>query len=169
MFQPQELVPEITRLHRFALRLTGNVADAEDLVQSTALRALEKKHQFRDGTDLFKWCSKIMFNLFVSGYRRRVKFESQYDPEPIIQLQRTPANQYERMRCLEVDEAMQKMSKEHRQVLNAICVNGMKYKHVAKEMGVPIGTVRSRLYRARGHLQNSLANVNEGYVEAGRA
>jgi RNA polymerase sigma-70 factor (ECF subfamily) len=157
MFQPQELVPEITRLHKFALHLTGNVADAEDLVQSTALRALENKHQFKDGTDVFKWCSKIQFNLFVSGYRRRVKFESQYDPEPIIQMQKTPANQYQRMRCIEANEAMQKMNKEHSQVLNAICVNGVKYKHLAKELGVPVGTVRSRLYRARKNLQEALS------------
>ena len=84
MFKQEELVHEMGNLRKFALRLTRNVHEAEDLVQSTLLRALEKKDYFQENTNLFSWTSKIMFNLFVTGYRRKKKFESQYDPEPHI-------------------------------------------------------------------------------------
>jgi len=160
MFKSQELVDEMEGLRKFALRLTGNKADAEDLVQATALRALEKKHLFKENTDLFKWTSKIMFNMFASQYRRKTKFESQYDPEPVIERQSRPANQYKKMQCSEIYDAMQDMSRNHRYVLDAICIKGRKYKTVAKKLGVPVGTVRSRLSRAREQLQDNLNQKN---------
>jgi len=156
MFYSHDLIEEMDGLRGFAYRLTGNKNDADDLVQSTVLRALEKKHLFEEGTDLFKWCSKIMFNIFAGQYRRRVKFESMYDPEPVIERQSRPANQYHRMRCKEVGDVMQNLSKQHCQVLSAICINGMKYQTVANRLDIPVGTVRSRLSRAREQLQHHL-------------
>ena len=64
MFQHEALIPEMGKLKNFALRLTRNNSDAQDLVQATVLRALEKEGQFQEGTRLFSWLSKIMFNLF---------------------------------------------------------------------------------------------------------
>ncbi|HYD18070.1 MAG TPA: sigma factor, partial [Patescibacteria group bacterium] len=66
MFEQKALIGEMENLRRFALRLTRNASDAEDLVQSTLLRALEKQDYFETGTNLFSWTSKIMFNLFAS-------------------------------------------------------------------------------------------------------
>ncbi|WP_305906480.1 sigma-70 family RNA polymerase sigma factor [Methylomarinum sp. Ch1-1] len=156
MFQSQELVNEIDGLHKFALRLTNNSHEAEDLLQSTLLRALEKKYLFENGSNLFKWSSKIMFNIFASRYRRKARFESQLDPEPVIERQNSSANQYDRVQCLEIGEVMKKMSQEHRQVLLSICVKGLKYKTVANQLNVPVGTIRSRLARARKQLQQNL-------------
>ena len=65
MFAQAALVTEMIPLNKFALRLTKNKNDAADLVQSTCLRALEKAHYFEEGTNLFSWTSKIMFNLFL--------------------------------------------------------------------------------------------------------
>ena len=84
MFQQDTLVKQMASLKKIAWRLTGNEPDADDLLQTTVLRALEKRHLFQTGTDLLKLTSKIMYNQFVSSYRRRMKFESQYDPQPYI-------------------------------------------------------------------------------------
>ncbi len=83
MFARSALVAEAGKLRKFALRLAKNRADDDDLFQSTCLRALEKAHRFEDGTNLFGWTSRLMYNIFVSGYKRRTKFESQYDSEHI--------------------------------------------------------------------------------------
>ena len=71
MFNNQELTIEMPGLRNFARRLTKNHHEADDLLQYTLLRAMEKKHLFQENTDLFKWTSKIMYNHFASDYRRK--------------------------------------------------------------------------------------------------
>jgi RNA polymerase sigma-70 factor (ECF subfamily) len=152
MFTQQSLVNEMESLRKFAIRLTRNPSEADDLLQSTVLRALEKKDYFQDGTDLFKWTSKIMFNLFVTDYRRKVRFESQYDPEDIIGAQSVDAEQMAHSELKAVGRAMEKLSEEHKEVLVLVCVKGMQYQEVAEMLSVPVGTIRSRLSRARAQL-----------------
>jgi RNA polymerase sigma-70 factor, ECF subfamily len=156
MFQQTALVSEMDNLRKFALRLSGNLSDAEDLLQSTVLRALEKKHLFQPDTDLFKWTSKIMFNLFVSGYRRRVKFETQYDPESFLENRSVEAEQESKIELLKVQEAMNYLSNDHKEILIMVCIKSMRYEEVSKALGIPVGTVRSRLARARESLQTVL-------------
>jgi RNA polymerase sigma-70 factor (ECF subfamily) len=153
MFNQSALVNEMDSLRRFALRLTGNANDADDLMQSTLLRALEKKEYFQTGTDLFKWTSKIMFNLFVSNYRRKKKFETKYDPESYLEKAAIESEQEAQTELLQVQDAMKMLSPEHREILVLICVKGMRYQEVAILLDIPVGTVRSRLSRAREHLQ----------------
>ena len=154
MFNDQELMPEMPRLEKFAIRLTRNKHDADDLVQATMLRAIEKKHLFQEGTDLFKWTSKMMYNLFVSNYRRKVKFETQYDPENYLEKQSVDATQEKEMELMKVNEAMSLLSEQHREVLAMVCIQGMRYQDVADAIDLPVGTVRSRLSRAREQLQH---------------
>lgn len=161
MFEQSALVTEMENLRRFALRLTGKVCDAEDLLQSTVLRALEKKHLFQDDTDLFKWTSKIMFNLFVSDYRRKTKFESQYDPESYLEMESVEASQEVKTELSKVGDAMETLSADHKEILVLVCVKGMQYQEVSEALQIPVGTVRSRLARARESLQNAL-NTNRG-------
>lgn len=156
MFNNQDLTVEMPRLGKFAMRLTRNRHDAEDLVQSTLLRAIEKKHLFQESTDLFKWTSKMMYNLFVSGYRRKVKFETQYDPESYIEKQSVDAPQDKQVELMKVEETMAMLSNEHRAVLIMVCIQGMAYEETAKTLDIPVGTVRSRLSRAREQLQHLL-------------
>jgi RNA polymerase sigma-70 factor (ECF subfamily) len=156
MFNNQQLTLEMPKLERFAKRLTRNQHDAEDLLQTTLLRAMEKKHLFQKDTDLFKWTSKMMYNLFVSGYRRKVKFETQYDPESYIEKQSVDATQDTQIELMKVDEAMNALSADHRDVLIFVCVQGMGYQDVAETLNIPVGTVRSRLFRAREQLQDRL-------------
>jgi len=153
MFNNDALIQETDRLRRFAYRLTRHTHDAEDLVQSTLLRAMEKKHLFQEGTNLYSWISKMMFNLFVSKYRRKTKFETQYDPEPYIEKQSIDANQEVKMDVQDVQNAMGELSQEHQDILVMICVKGMRYADVSEKLQIPVGTVRSRLSRARESLQ----------------
>lgn len=152
MFTDNQIITAMDRLKKFALRLTKNEANADDLLQSTILRAYEKKHLFQEGSNVFSWTSKIMYNLFVSEYRRKVKFESQYDPEPAINALKATIDHDDQMMLQEVGEAMNRLSEEHREILIMISIQGMKYEETAEKLNVPIGTVRSRLSRARNML-----------------
>lgn len=154
MFAQAQLITEMPKLRKFAHKLTRNTAEAEDLVQSTLLRALEKQTYFETGTDLFKWTSKIMYNLFVTDYRRKTKFETQYDPEHYIDNRAVEPDQQVKLELKAVNAAMNQMSNEHREILVMVCVKGMQYQEVADMLAIPVGTVRSRLSRARSQLQS---------------
>lgn len=153
MFAQNALVAETGRLQKFALRLTRNKTDADDLVQSTCLRALEKAYHFNEGTNLFRWTSKIMFNLFVSGYRRRMKFETRFDPESFLQQVSVAPSQDIHVELANVRRAMTKLGAGQRKVISLICIKGMSYGEASEMLQIPVGTVRSRLSRAREELQ----------------
>lgn len=152
MFTHHALLQETGKLQKFALRLTKNSADADDLVQSTYLRALEKGASFQDGTNLFGWTSKIMFNLFATDYRRRMKFDTNHD----LEAQLVQPMQELNAELSKVKRAIVKLNPDHQDMLVMICVQGMNYKEVSKLLGIPVGTVRSRLSRARKELQARL-------------
>lgn len=160
MFADTELLEQQENLKKFALKLTRNESNADDLLQATLLRALEKKELFNEGTNLFSWTSRIMYNMFVSNWRRKVKFESQYDPEPYINAETTEASQDVKMELASVNEAMKELNDEHKEVMIMVCVQGMPYQDVADELDIPIGTVRSRLSRARTQLQQILESTH---------
>ena len=163
MFAQKDLIAETENLRKFALHLTRNKSDADDLVQSTFLRALEKSDYFEDGTNLRKWTSKIMFNLFVTDYRRKTRFETQYDPDPYIQSQAINAPQESEAELHAVGDAMHKISNDHREILTMVCIKDMPYQEVADILQIPVGTVRSRLSRARESLNTVLeaGNAND--------
>lgn len=152
MFNQNDLIIEMPKLRKFAGKLTRNTSEAEDLLQSTLLRAMEKNSYFETGTDLFKWTSKIMYNIFVTDYRRKTKFETQYDPEFHIENRAVEADQHIKMEVKALGKAMEKMSSEHKEILILVCVKGMQYQEVAEMLSIPVGTVRSRLSRARSQL-----------------
>jgi RNA polymerase sigma-70 factor (ECF subfamily) len=164
MFTEQALIKQADGLKRFALKLTRNDSDADDLTQSTLLRAIEKSHMFEPGTNLFSWTSKIMYNQFVSGYRRRVKFETQYDPDTYIDRTSVSPVQDELLEFKEVEGAMDSLTPEHREILTMVCLDGMQYAEVAEALDIPVGTVRSRLSRARDSLQTLLDNPSASAV-----
>jgi RNA polymerase sigma-70 factor, ECF subfamily len=175
MFSNTALINETDRLKKFAYRLTQNMSDADDLLQSTLLRAIEKKHLFEEDTNLYSWTSKIMYNLFVSSYRRKVKFESQYDPEPYLEKQSTEAQQDIQMEVQDIQHAMEQLSEDHQEILTLICIQGLRYNDVSEKLQIPVGTVRSRLSRAREALQEMLdtpmanPNMGEGHRHTGLA
>ncbi len=165
MFTDTQIIDEMPRLKKFALKLTRNDANADDLLQNTILRAYEKKDMFEDGSNLFSWTSKIMYNLFVTDYRRKVKFESQYDPEPYLEKKKANVDHDDTVLMNEVSVAMEELSDEHREILVMITIHGMKYEQAAQQLDIPVGTVRSRLSRARNILMDLLDDGpgNSGY------
>ncbi|WP_339633404.1 sigma-70 family RNA polymerase sigma factor [uncultured Sneathiella sp.] len=159
MFNNQELTIEMPGLRNFARRLTKNHHEADDLLQYTLLRAMEKKHLFQENTDLFKWTSKIMYNHFASDYRRKVKYETKFDPESYLENESVDAPQEKQLELNAVTEAMKKLSFTHQEILVMICVQGMTYQEVADCLNIAVGTVRSRLSRAREYLQELVEPV----------
>ena len=166
MFAESALVAETVKLQKFAMRLTRNKSDADDLVQSTCLRALEKGDGFEDGTNLFGWTSKIMFNLFASSYRRRTKFETQYDPESDLEHQAVAPMQEINAELTHVRTAMMQLSPAHREIIILTCVKGMRYEEVSEKLQIPVGTVRSRLSRAREQLLELMDTPSPTAIQA---
>jgi RNA polymerase sigma-70 factor (ECF subfamily) len=156
MFNNSTMINEMDNLRKFAYKLTQNNSDADDLLQATILRAYEKKHLFQKDTNLFSWSSKIMFNLFVSNYRRKTKFETQYDPSSYIERESVEATQDIKMELRDVEEAIMNLSEDHQEILKMVCIKGMQYAEVSEMLQIPVGTVRSRLSRARESLQAEL-------------
>lgn len=155
MFMNNQLITEMPKLHKFAIRLTHNRADSEDLLQSTLLKAIEKKDRFETGSNLFAWTSKIMFNQFLNNCRRK-KHDTHYDPQEAINRARVDETQSLHMDCYKVGQAFDTLSPDHKDVVVKICLEGKSYARAAAETGVPVGTVRSRLSRARDILKEAV-------------
>lgn len=156
MLTPQELVREMNSLKRFAMKLTHNSSDADDLLQATLLKSLEHADSFQRGTHVFGWTSRILYNTFVSQYRQRVRFDTQHDPQAYIDQMSVEATQESSMELELVLKAMSTLSSEHQEILQRVCLDGLAYADVAVQLGIPVGTVRSRLSRARTALQDVL-------------
>jgi RNA polymerase sigma-70 factor (ECF subfamily) len=163
MFTHDELLKESSSLSKFAYKLTRNRDDADDLLQSTLVTALDKQNQFEQGTNLFSWTSRIMFNAFVSSYRHNCRFETQYDPQWYIDQQSVEATQESEAELSLVFDAIMSLSEDHREILRMVCIDGMQYNEVAEKLLIPVGTVRSRLSRAREGLQERL-NISVDHV-----
>ena len=115
MFTNQQLTAEIDGLRRFSRHLTRDPDDADDLLQSTLARAMEKSEKFKSNTNLKGWCSKIMYNLFVSRYRRNRRYGSILDPQPFIDAATEPGREFHYACCAELQDAWQKLDGRQKQ------------------------------------------------------
>ena len=146
---------EIPHLRRYARFLTHDVADADDLVQQCLVRAIERLHQWRVGTNMRAWLFTILRNQFISDVRResrRRELEEEGDlgpPEPEAQAQEGA------LELEEVREAFETLGAAHREILVLIAIEGFQYEEAAVLLDVPVGTVRSRLFRARALLRQA--------------
>src|SRR5215469_13652987 len=143
---------EIPRLRRYARALTRASDRADDLVQDTLLRALTKLHLWQPGTDIRAWLFTIMHHQYVNTVRREVREAATVDIEHISTLVAT-TDPTARQQLVELDRALGRLSAEQREVLLLVGLEGMDYESVAEILGVPIGTVRSRLCRGRERLR----------------
>jgi len=147
-----QLPQHLPALRRYARALTGDVTAADDLVQDCAERALSRAHLWRQPGNLRAWLFTIMHNLHANNCRRwasRPRLAAVEDvPEPSW-----PAGQIERLAASQTLAAMRQLSVDHREVLILIAIEGMAYAEAAEVLGVPPGTVMSRLSRARDHLR----------------
>jgi RNA polymerase sigma-70 factor, ECF subfamily len=143
----------LPRLWRFALRLTKHQADAEDLVQRSYVRALERRHQWQSGTSLISWVFAIMHSIWMnelrSAQRRREgTLGSDQDFDDVIEPSISADPEYKLM-CKQVVQAVQELPEAQRVVMTLVAVEGLSYREAADVLDVPIGTVMSRLARAR--------------------
>jgi RNA polymerase sigma-70 factor (ECF subfamily) len=148
----QELSELLPYLHRYACSLTRNADQAADLVQDTVERALRKSHLF-DGANLRGWLTTICKRVFLNNIRRdKARGVSiSYDDAPVASLCER-AHQDEQMHFSDVSAALNRLTASDREVISLCAVDGLKYCEIAERTNVPIGTVRSRLSRARSRL-----------------
>lgn len=172
-------IEHIDALYRTALRMTRNPADAEDLVQEAYLRAFRSLHQFTEGTNLRAWLFRILTNTYINEYRRRQRrpmnasldgIEEFYLYDHLVDSRVQPEDEQpedvvlEQLTVDDVTRAIEALPEEFRQVVLLADVEGFAYREIAEIVGIPVGTVMSRLFRARRRLQRQLYDVA---VEAG--
>ena len=144
---------EIPRLRRYARALLRDQDRADDLVQDTLLRGLDKIRLFRSG-DVRAWLFTIMHNQYVNTVRRSVKGREVIVVEKVTPA--SPAPQLPKLELRELENAIARLSAEQRETLLLVTLEGLKYEEVAQICDVPIGTVRSRLNRAREELRRMM-------------
>lgn len=162
----QELTDLLPYLHRFACSLTRNADHAADLVQDTVERALRKSHLF-DGANLRAWLTTICKRTFLNNIRRDKSrgVAISYDDAPASSLC-APAIQDAQMHFSDVTAALNRLAKSDRQVIALSAFDGLKYAEIAEHTNVPIGTVRSRLSRARSRLVDLVENGSPSRLAA---
>lgn len=161
MFE-EEILDHLDAVHRFALRLTRDTSEAEDLVQETYLRALEKWDRLEDWWSARAWLMSILRHLYLDRYRRRCKRRVRVDlrnmeglPDPRA-AEGVTADVFAHVLDTEVDRALQLLPLEYREAIVLCDANGLSYAETARVVGVPEGTVKSRLYRGRQILKKAL-------------
>ena len=157
----RDIEAEIPRLRRFARALTHDVIAADDLVQDCLTRALGKLHLWEEGTDLRAWLFTILHNQHVNHIRRKVREGAAVglsEREPLLS---HPAQQGRRLELRDLERAIAKLPDAQRSVILLVGLEGMRYEEVAVVLKVPVGTIRSRLSRAR----ESLRRLTDGLPE----
>lgn len=150
MNEAERMVELIPRLRRYARALVGDRNAADDLVQDTLERAWAKLHLYRRGTDLRAWLFTVMHNVHVNKVRSARATESLDDEMPEL-AQR--AAQGDSLVVRDLDRSIALLPPEQRAVLLLVTLEDMSYEDVARTLGVPMGTVMSRLSRAREKLR----------------
>ncbi len=158
-----EIIALLPRLRRFSYTLAGSRTDADDLLRATVEKALLKYDQFKQGTDLDKWMFRMCKNIWIDEWRsRRVrgpiidpmdfKAEIGVDGEQLL---------INRISLSEVNAAMNRLQDEQKMILGLIVIEGYSYRETSELLDIPIGTVMSRLARARKALEEMLNTAGE--------
>ena len=150
MDEAKRLVELIPRLRRYARALVGERSSADDLVQDTLERAWAKLHLYRRGTDLRAWLFTVMHNVHVNRIRATRVNDPLEDEMPELAQRGT---QPDALLVRDLDRAIARLPADQRAVLLLVTLEEMSYEEVARTLGIPIGTVMSRLSRAREKLR----------------
>ncbi len=157
------IVAEIPRLRRYARALTGQEDRADDLVQDTLERALDKWRFWQSSRDLRPWLFSIMHNLHIDQHRRETRIDYCDDADLPELPQR--AEQTDALELRDLDRALTLLPLEQREVLLLVALEELSYADVAKAIDQPIGTVMSRLSRARTRLKAILAGERVAHLK----
>lgn len=156
----QEAIPHMDILYNYALRMTGNVDDARDLLQETFLKAYRFWDKYEKGTNVRAWLFRIMKNTYINLYRKAVKEPDTVDYNDIqnfyniIRENSADANDLQEklfghMLDDDVTKALESLPEEFRTVVILCDIEGLTYEEIAEFVECPVGTVRSRLHRGR--------------------
>lgn len=147
-------------LERFAISLTSNRDDAHDLLQETYVKAISYRDKYTDDTNLKAWAFTIMKNTFINNYRRLVKTNTTFDhTDDLYYLNISRESGFENpessVSAKEIEQHIEKLEDEFKVPFN-MHLQGYKYKEIADNLGLKIGTVKSRIFFTRKRLMNSL-------------
>jgi RNA polymerase sigma-70 factor (ECF subfamily) len=158
------MLKHLPRLRRFAFALTGHRADADDLVQDTVERALRHLAQWEPGTRLDSWMYRIAQNLWIDRLRSRRTRGSSYSLDNAVQIVGADGVRIAESNLLfeKTMQAFQQLPEDQRSVAALILIEGVSYNDAASILGVPIGTVTSRLSRAREFLAERVLGARHG-------
>ncbi len=178
----REAVPHMDALYNFALKMTGDSDDASDLIQETYLKAFRFWDKFEKGTNCKAWLFRIMKNTYINTYRKNTKEPDKVDYEEIenfyenIKPSSTDSAHlekdiYDNLLDDELSSAISSLPEDFRTVVILCDIEGYTYDEIADFVDVPVGTVRSRLHRARKMLFTKLHSYasDKGYVTKAKA
>lgn len=151
--QASDVINELPALRRYALTLTRHRLDAEDLLHDALVRAMERRATFAPGADLRPWLLSIVHNLFVDRKRSgasAARRDRDYGSQSVEVL---PPSQIDTVRLAQVRRALERLPQEQREALQLVTIDGLGYEEAAAVMGVPAGTVMSRIARGRAALR----------------
>ena len=148
-----DVTGQLAALRRYGLSLTRNAADAEDLVHEALLRAYEKRATFRKDRNLRAWLLSILHNCFVDGARKKRSEAVKLLRAGEVAVDYAPAPQDHAVRLAQVRQSFMTLPDEQRAALHLVAIEGLSYQEAAATLGIPIGTLMSRLGRARAALR----------------
>lgn len=173
----KEAIPHMDALYKYALKMTGNSEDANDLVQETYLRAFRFFNTFEKGTNCKAWLFRILKNTFINDYRKKSREPNKVDYDNIenfyenIKHSSSDSGQfenelYDNLLDDELQKAVSSLPETFRTVIVLCDIEGFTYEEIADFINCPVGTVRSRLHRARKVLFSKLYDYasNKGYA-----
>jgi len=146
------LVELMPRMRVYAMWLTRNRASADDLVQEAACRALHARSQFTMGTNFPAWIFRILRNEFISSLRRSKRISVPIEDVPESLFMRPP-NQEDFVYSRQVLRATEQLRPEQKIIVDLICATGLSYNEAAVTVDCSVGTIKSRLWRARQHIE----------------
>ncbi len=172
-----EMLPHLDAMYNFALRLTMESTDAEDLVQDTVVKAYRFFSSYEKGTNAKAWLFRILKNSYINNYRKKSKRPNEVDYDEVstfyetIRADQTDTSDleekmYRNMLDDTVTKALDDLPEDFRSVVMLCDVEGFTYEEIANMLDVPIGTIRSRLHRGRNLLRAALEDYarNRGFT-----
>jgi RNA polymerase sigma factor (sigma-70 family) len=151
-----DLLGALPRLRRYAIALVGDRTLADDLIQDCVERALKNRGALKDSHRLFGWLRTILHNLYMDALRERRSQGMPVDLDDMADSLMASVAPNDRTLAMDFTRAMDQLTPDHRQILLLVGLEGLSYRDVAVELDIPIGTVMSRLARARDQLRMKL-------------
>ncbi len=173
----KEAVPHMDAVYNFALRMTGDEDDADDLVQETFLKAFRFFDKFEKGTNCKAWLFRILKNSYINDYRKQTKEPDKVDYEDVqnfyeniksdqVEMRHYEQDAFTNLLDDEISSAITDLPEDFRTVIILSDIEGFTYEEIADFVDIPVGTVRSRLHRARKMLYAQLYDYakDKGFV-----